>query len=62
MIFCLLQQKIIFFKKILISNIEMLEQEAQAWYEKRNVKQKSVDWQFTSEDERIKLKKLYPQF
>jgi hypothetical protein len=45
-----------------IPNIEMLQQQAQAWYEKRNVKQKSVDWQFTCEDARVKLKRLYPQF
>jgi hypothetical protein len=45
-----------------IPNIVILQQQAQAWYEKRNVKQKSVDWQFTCEDARIKLKKLYPQF
>ncbi len=45
-----------------IPNIEILQQQAQGWYEKRNVKQKSVDWQFTSENARIKLKRLYPQF
>ena len=45
-----------------IPNIEMLQQEVQVWYEKRNMEQKSVDWQFTCEDARIKLKKLYPQF
>lgn len=45
-----------------ISSMEILQQEAQAWYEKRNVKQKAVDWQFTCEDARIKLKRLYPQF
>jgi hypothetical protein len=45
-----------------IPNIEILRQEARAWYEKRNVKEKSVDWQFTCEDARIKLKRLYPQF
>jgi hypothetical protein len=45
-----------------IPNIAILQQQAQAWYEKRNVKQKSVDWQFTCEDARIKLKKPYPQF
>ena len=28
----------------------------------RNLNQKSVDWQFTSVDARIKLKRLYPQF
>jgi len=45
-----------------VPNIEMLQQQAQAWYEKRNVKQKSVDWQFTCDDARLKLKRLYPQF
>jgi len=45
-----------------ISNIAMLQQQSRTWYEKRNMKQKSVDWQFKCEDARIKLKKLYPQF
>lgn len=45
-----------------IPDMQTLQQQAQAWYEKRNVKQKSVDWQFTCEDARVKLKKLYPQF
>jgi len=38
-----------------------LQQEAKAWYRRRNAKQKSVNWQFTTEDARIKLKRLYPQ-
>lgn len=38
-----------------------LQQEAQAWYRKRNTGQKAVDWQFTTEDARVKLKRLYPQ-
>jgi len=45
-----------------LPDIPALQQQAHAWYEKRNTKQKSVDWQFTSEDARIKLKSLYPQF
>jgi hypothetical protein len=45
-----------------LPDIPALQQQAKAWYEKRNAKQKSVDWQFTSEDARIKLKSLYPQF
>jgi hypothetical protein len=45
-----------------IPDMQTLQQEAKAWYGKRNVKQKSVDWQFTCEDARIKLKRLYPQF
>ena len=38
-----------------------LEQETQAWYIERNASQKSVDWQFTTEDARTRLKHLYPQ-
>ena len=45
-----------------LPNIPALQRQAEAWYEKRNAKQKSVDWQFTSVDARIKLKSLYPQF
>lgn len=44
-----------------ISDKEMLQKEAKAWYSERNAKQKSVDWQFTTQDARIKLKRLYPQ-
>jgi hypothetical protein len=38
-----------------------LEQETTAWYTQRNHAQKSVDWQFTTADARIRLKRLYPQ-
>jgi hypothetical protein len=41
--------------------VATLQQEAKAWYLKRNAKQKAVDWQFTTEDARVKLKRLYPQ-
>ena len=34
--------------------------EAQAWSEERNNGQVGVDWQFTTADARIKLKRLYP--
>lgn len=30
------------------------------WYTDRNQKQRGVDWQFTADDARIKLKHLYP--
>ena len=39
---------------------EELEKQVQAWAKKRNDLQKGVDWQFTTENARIKLKKLYP--
>jgi DDE superfamily endonuclease len=42
-------------------DLETLRQEAVAWYCERNARQKSVDWHFTTEDARIKLKRLYPQ-
>ena len=44
-----------------IPDMATLQQEAKAWYRKRNTKQKAVDWQFTTEKARIKLKRLYPQ-
>ena len=44
-----------------IPDRETLEQETTAWYIQRNHSQKSVDWQFTTSDARIRLKRLYPQ-
>ena len=35
--------------------------QAEAWGVRRNRKQVGVDWQFTTEDARIKLKHLYPK-
>jgi hypothetical protein len=43
-----------------IENMEQLEKEALAWGKNRNAKKEKVDWQFTTADARIKLKKLYP--
>lgn len=42
-------------------DIASLRTETRTWYRKRNLTQKSVDWQFTTETARIKLKRLYPQ-
>lgn len=36
------------------------EQQIAAWVKQRNDKSSKVDWQFTTEDARIKLKRLYP--
>jgi len=33
-----------------------------AWYEQRNARASTVNWQFTTQDARIKLKQLYPSF
>ncbi len=44
-----------------IPEMETLRREVKAWEERRNGLQKGVDWRFTTEDARIKLKRLYPQ-
>jgi len=44
-----------------IADIELLNKELAAWHTRRNHTQKGVDWQFTAEDARIKLKRLYPR-
>ncbi len=44
-----------------IPNIEMLREEADAWATSSNDKQRGVDWQFTIENARHKLKSLYPK-
>ena len=44
-----------------IPDIDTLRQETQTWQTRRNDRQKGVDWQFTTPDARIKLKRLYPQ-
>ena len=43
-----------------IGNIGDLNSELKSWYVDRNSKQNGVDWQFTTADARIKLKRLYP--
>lgn len=45
-----------------IDNQEFLIAETTAWNADRNEHAKIVDWQFTTEDARIKLKRLYPSF
>ncbi len=43
-----------------IGDITTLSREVVAWDKKRNELGKNVDWQFTTKDARIKLKRLYP--
>lgn len=43
-----------------IPTIELLNAELSSWHTRRNTQQKSVDWQFTTEDARVKLKHIYP--
>ena len=44
-----------------IPRIEKLRAEVFAWNVDRNNRQTKVDWQFTTEDSRVKLKRLYPK-
>jgi hypothetical protein len=44
-----------------IPDRETLTTETTAWHSRCNQLQKSVDWQFTTQDARIRLKRLYPQ-
>lgn len=43
-----------------IDNIEDVKKETKAWQEFRNNKNAKVNWQFTNNDARIKLSRLYP--
>ncbi len=43
-----------------LSDQAALERELQAWEAERNAQQVTVDWRFTTDDARIKLKHLYP--
>jgi hypothetical protein len=44
-----------------IGDKRILQREVAAWETDRNQSQTGVDWQFTTADARIKLKRLYPQ-
>ena len=43
-----------------IPDQQTLKREVQAWQNQRNEKRATVQWRFTTDDARIKLKKLYP--
>jgi hypothetical protein len=45
-----------------IPDIEALRTEVAAWQDERNAASRRVHWRFTTEDARIKLKRLYPSF
>ena len=44
-----------------LPDIETVRREVQAWTDRRNLSDKPVDWRFTTDDARIKLKWLYPK-
>jgi DDE superfamily endonuclease len=43
-----------------IPSLDLLNQEINAWQVHRNNRPNSIDWQFTTTEARIKLKRLYP--
>jgi hypothetical protein len=43
-----------------IPDQETLKMEIAAWQEQRNAIAQPMEWRFTNEDARVKLKKLYP--
>jgi hypothetical protein len=45
-----------------IPELDLLNHEINAWYTERNNNRQQIKWQFTAEDARIKLHRLYPQF
>ena len=44
----------------LLSRIEKIKGEVDAWPTNRNNKNRKINWQFTNKKARVKLKKLYP--
>ncbi|HUS76494.1 MAG TPA: IS630 family transposase, partial [Methanothrix sp.] len=38
----------------------IVKKEVAAWQERRNNKNASVNWQFTTDEARVKLSRLYP--
>jgi transposase len=45
-----------------VPSIEQMKREVAAWNKTRNMIGNKINWRFTSEDARIKLKRLYPHF
>ena len=43
-----------------ISSIQQMKHEVTAWNKARNMSVSKINWRFTTEDARIKLKRLYP--
>ena len=45
-----------------VGDFENLCRQSQAWADRRNAEEKKVDWQFRTDEARIKLKRLYPEY
>ncbi|EAY31118.1 transposase [Microscilla marina] len=44
-----------------VESKEALKEQATQWYQQRNKQASKVEWQFTTKEARIKLKRLYPK-
>jgi hypothetical protein len=44
-----------------LDTVEKVERQTNAWETARNNKESQINWQFTTNDARIKLKRLYPK-
>ena len=44
-----------------VATLGQMKQEVEAWNIARNKQAKKIDWRFSTDDARIKLKRLYPQ-
>jgi hypothetical protein len=45
-----------------IDSIEKVRAEVEAWEKARNALNKKINWQFTTDKARIKLRRLYPSY
>jgi hypothetical protein len=45
-----------------LASVEQISPEVAAWQTQRNLSQVKINWRFTTDDARIKLKRLYPSF
>ena len=45
-----------------LPDIEVIRKQVKAWQDARNNKNAKINWHFTTDNARIKLRKLYPTF
>ena len=45
-----------------IASIDEMKIAVNSWEKERNEKSRTINWQFTTEDARVKLHRLYPAF
>ena len=45
-----------------LASIDLMREQILIWQDERNQAQPTINWRFTTEDARVKLKRLYPSF